>query len=112
MRKPCADGGAAAAGNGSCAKNTRLIRGNVKRLKTIPAPLSSAWRVLEPCARPPTPQAVPLLPPESVFAPVSNRGCKGDLGRCGVHLALQTSLHICAGQVETLNAWRATLPPR
>ncbi|EOY5050772.1 hypothetical protein ACP3A4_001428 [Serratia marcescens] len=27
-------------------------------------------------------------------------------------LALQTSLHICAGQVETLNAWRATLPPR
>ncbi|QDI21328.1 hypothetical protein FBF86_18790 [Serratia marcescens] len=66
------------------------------------------------CARPPPPQAGPLLPPESVFAPCEQPQLQGETWGDAVSytLALQTSLHICAGQVETLNAWRATLPPR
>ncbi|WP_420902412.1 Rz1-like lysis system protein LysC [Serratia marcescens] len=88
----------------------------MKRLKTIPAPLSLCLALcLSSCARPPlTPQAVPLLPPESVFAPCEQPQLEGETWGDAVSytLALQTSLHICAGQVETLNAWRATLPPR
>ncbi|EIM3522040.1 hypothetical protein L1G12_003265 [Serratia marcescens] len=57
---------------------------------------------------------MPLLPPESVFAPCEQPRLQGEIWGDAVSytLALQTSLHICAGQVETLNAWRATLPPR
>lgn len=87
----------------------------MKRLKTIPAPLSLCLALcLSSCARPPAPQAVPLLPPESVFAPCEQPLLQGESWGDAVSyaLALQTSLHICAGQVETLNAWRATLPPR
>ncbi|MGN8181086.1 Rz1-like lysis system protein LysC [Serratia marcescens] len=86
----------------------------MKRLKTIPAPLSLCLALcLSSCARLP-PQAVPLLPPESVFAPCEQPQLEGETWGDAVSyvLALQTSLHICAGQVETLNAWRATLPPR
>ncbi|WP_444420544.1 Rz1-like lysis system protein LysC [Serratia marcescens] len=85
----------------------------MKRLKTIPALLSLCLALcLSSCARPP-PQAVPLLPPESVFAPCEQPQLQGETWGDAVSytLALQTSLHICAGQVETLNAWRATLPP-
>ncbi|WP_444518302.1 Rz1-like lysis system protein LysC [Serratia marcescens] len=54
---------------------------------------------------------MPLLPPESVFAPCEQPQLQGETWGDAVSytLALQTSLHICAGQVETLNAWRATL---
>ncbi|HIE0484626.1 TPA: Rz1-like lysis system protein LysC [Serratia marcescens] len=86
----------------------------MKRLKTIPVPLSLCLALcLSSCARPPPPQAVPLLPPESVFAPCEQPQLQGETWGDSVSytLALQTSLHICAGQVETLNAWRATLPP-
>ncbi|HBI6267481.1 MULTISPECIES: Rz1-like lysis system protein LysC [Serratia] len=57
---------------------------------------------------------MPLLPPESVFAPCEQPQLQGETWGDAVSytLALQTSLHICAGQVETLNAWRARLPPR
>ncbi|MBH2893373.1 hypothetical protein I5Q39_16820 [Serratia marcescens] len=57
---------------------------------------------------------MPLLPPESVFAPCEQPQLQGETWGDAVSyaLALQTSLHICAGQVETLNAGRATLPPR
>ncbi|HGM6989453.1 hypothetical protein JY531_12475 [Serratia marcescens] len=55
---------------------------------------------------------MPLLPPESVFAPCEQPQLQGETWGDAVSytLALQTSLHICASQVETLNAWRATLP--
>ncbi|WP_422067031.1 Rz1-like lysis system protein LysC [Serratia marcescens] len=87
----------------------------MKRLKTIPAPLSLCLALcLSSCARPPAPQTVPLLPPESVFAPCEQPQLQGKTWGDAVSyaLALQTSLHICAGQVDTLNAWRAMLPPR
>jgi hypothetical protein len=87
----------------------------VTRLKTIPALLSLCLALcLSSCARPPAPQAVPLLPPESVFAPCEQPQLQGKTWGDAVSyaLALQTSLHICAGQVDTLNAWRAMLPPR
>ncbi|MBN5376999.1 hypothetical protein JY493_07635 [Serratia marcescens] len=49
-----------------------------------------------------------------MFAPCEQPQLQGETWGDSVSytLALQTSLHICAGQVETLNAWRATLPPR
>ncbi|WP_213873282.1 Rz1-like lysis system protein LysC [Serratia marcescens] len=49
-----------------------------------------------------------LFPPESVFTPCEQPKLQGDTwGDIGSHaLALQTALSICAGQVETLNAWR------
>jgi len=55
---------------------------------------------------------VPLLPPESVFAPCELPSLPGNTwgDALGYTLALQTSLQICAGQVATLNAWRAALP--
>ncbi|ENG5919438.1 hypothetical protein ABUV01_000519 [Serratia marcescens] len=50
-----------------------------------------------------------LLPPESVFNPCEQPKLQGDTwGDIGSHaLALQTALSICAGQVATLNQWRA-----
>ncbi|USU99773.1 Rz1-like lysis system protein LysC [Serratia entomophila] len=55
---------------------------------------------------------MPLLPPESVFAPCELPSLPGNTwgDALGYTLALQTSLQICAGQVATLNAWRAALP--
>ncbi|WP_424838041.1 Rz1-like lysis system protein LysC [Serratia inhibens] len=65
------------------------------------------------CAeRIPTPPApIVLLPPESVFKPCEQPMLQGDTwGDIGSHaLALQTALSICAGQVSTLNQWRAAL---
>ncbi|HEJ7902358.1 TPA: hypothetical protein SMI06_001774 [Serratia marcescens] len=52
-----------------------------------------------------------LFPPESVFTPCEQPKLQGDTwGDIGSHaLALQTALSICAGQVETLNAWRQSV---
>ncbi|MGK3164909.1 Rz1-like lysis system protein LysC [Serratia marcescens] len=57
---------------------------------------------------PPPPAPLVLFPPESVFTPCEVPTLQGDTwGDIGSHaLALQTALLICAGQVETLNAWR------
>lgn len=50
-------------------------------IKTIPAPLSLCLALcLSSCARPPAPQAVPLLPLSRYSRPVSNRSCKGRPG--------------------------------
>ncbi|EPC5388266.1 Rz1-like lysis system protein LysC [Serratia liquefaciens] len=61
-----------------------------------------------PTVQPPAP--IILLPPESVFKPCEQPTLQGDTwGDIGSHaLALQTALSICAGQVATLNQWRAT----
>lgn len=58
---------------------------------------------------PPPPAPLVLLPPESVFNPCEQPKLQGDTwGNIGSHaLALQTALSICAGQVATLNQWRA-----
>ncbi|MGN7971763.1 Rz1-like lysis system protein LysC [Serratia sp. 22264] len=60
---------------------------------------------------PPTPTPIVLLPPESVFRlcerPTLQGNTWGDIGSYA--LALQTALSICAGQVATLNQWRATV---
>ncbi|WP_430726494.1 Rz1-like lysis system protein LysC [Serratia montpellierensis] len=57
---------------------------------------------------PPPPAPLVLFPPESVFTPCEVPTLQGDTwGDIGSHaLGLQTALLICAGQVETLNAWR------
>ncbi|WP_422663492.1 Rz1-like lysis system protein LysC [Serratia nevei] len=49
-----------------------------------------------------------LLPPESVFTPCEEPTLQGDTwgDALSYTLALQTSLQICAGQVEKLNTWR------
>ncbi|WP_216637449.1 Rz1-like lysis system protein LysC [Serratia marcescens] len=54
------------------------------------------------------PAPIVLLPPESVFTPCEQPILQGDTwGDIGSYaLALQMALSICAGQVETLNAWR------
>jgi len=51
------------------------------------------------------------LPPESVFRPCEQPVLLGDTWGDAVSytLKLQTALKICAGQVATLNAWRAGL---
>ncbi|WP_425327062.1 Rz1-like lysis system protein LysC [Serratia marcescens] len=76
----------------------------------IPAPLGLCLALcLSSCARPPpAPQAVPLLPPESVFTPCEQPKLQGDnWGDIGSYtLALQTALSICSGQVATLNQWK------
>ncbi|WP_438672013.1 Rz1-like lysis system protein LysC [Serratia marcescens] len=65
---------------------------------------------LSSCARPPAPapQAVQLLPPESVFAACAQPSLQGDTWGDAVSytLALKTALGICAGQVATLTQWR------
>ena len=87
----------------------------MKRLNMMPALAALCLTLcLSSCAQPTPPSPVVLLPPESVFAPCEQPQLQGETWGDAVSyaLALQTSLHICAGQVETLNAWRATLPPR
>ncbi|WP_419722351.1 Rz1-like lysis system protein LysC [Serratia liquefaciens] len=68
---------------------------------------------LSSCAeRIPTPPGpIVLLPPESVFKQCEQPTLQGDTwGDIGSHaLALQTALSICAGQVATLNQWRASV---
>ncbi|WP_447875711.1 Rz1-like lysis system protein LysC [Serratia fonticola] len=70
--------------------------------------------LLSSCSRTqnPVPQPVVLLPPESVFTPCERPILQGATWGDAVSymLALQTALKICAGQVWTLNAWRAGLP--
>ncbi|MFI8418600.1 Rz1-like lysis system protein LysC [Serratia sp. NPDC078593] len=53
-----------------------------------------------------------MLPPESVFIPCERPTLQGDTwgDAASYALALQTALQLCAGQVATLNAWRAGLP--
>ncbi|WP_432761844.1 Rz1-like lysis system protein LysC [Serratia proteamaculans] len=65
---------------------------------------SCAERVPQP------PEPIVLLPPESVFKPCEQPTLQGDTwGDIGSYtLQLQTALSICAGQVATLNQWRAT----
>ncbi|UJD80102.1 hypothetical protein FS595_10490 [Serratia rubidaea] len=54
------------------------------------------------------PEPIVRLPPESVFKPCEQPQLAGRAwGDIGAHaLALQTALSICAGQIDTLNAWR------
>ncbi|MDQ7100906.1 Rz1-like lysis system protein LysC [Serratia sp. MF2] len=75
---------------------------NVGIVLCLPLLLSSCSRT------PPAPQQVVLLPPESVFTPCEQPSLQGDTWGDAVSytLRLQTALHICAGQVEILNAWR------
>ncbi|WP_456154295.1 Rz1-like lysis system protein LysC [Serratia plymuthica] len=86
----------------------------MKRLKTISALLSLCLPLLlTSCSR--TPQPVPeqliSLPPESVFLPCDQPELQGNTWGDAVSytLALQTTLLICSGQVETLNQWRLSL---
>ncbi|WP_456320584.1 Rz1-like lysis system protein LysC [Serratia liquefaciens] len=60
---------------------------------------------------PPVPQQVVLLPPESALIPCEQPKLQGDTWGDALNytLALQTSLQICAGQVSTLNQWRASV---
>ncbi|HIF6771889.1 TPA: Rz1-like lysis system protein LysC [Serratia marcescens] len=60
---------------------------------------------------PPPPAPLVLFPPESVFTPCEQPKLQGDTwGDIGsLALALQTALSICAGQVATLNQWRASV---
>ncbi|WP_265575529.1 Rz1-like lysis system protein LysC [Serratia marcescens] len=57
---------------------------------------------------PPAPQQIVLLPPESVFTPCEQPELQGNTWGDAVSytLSLKTALSICAGQIETLNAWR------
>lgn len=83
----------------------------MKRLKTMTA-LSAMLLVLflTSCAEPiPDPMGpIVRLPPESVFKPCDQPKLAGSTwGDIGAQaLTLQTALSICAGQVDTLNAWR------
>ncbi|HIH8965323.1 Rz1-like lysis system protein LysC [Serratia marcescens] len=60
---------------------------------------------------PPAPQQVVLLPPETVFTPCEQPRLQGHTWGDAVSytLTLQTALSICAGQVATLNQWRASV---
>ncbi|RJK63710.1 hypothetical protein CMV60_19930 [Serratia marcescens] len=57
------------------------------------------------------PQQIILLPPESVFIPCEQPALQGDTWGDTLRytLALQTALSICAGQLATLNQWRASV---
>ncbi|MGP3192940.1 Rz1-like lysis system protein LysC [Serratia marcescens] len=76
---------------------------NVGIVLCLPLLLSSCSRT------PPAPQQVVLLPPESVFTPCEKPSLQGETWGDAVSytLTLQTALSICAGQVNTLNRWRA-----
>ena len=78
---------------------------NVVIVLCLPLLLTSCSKTL-----PLAPQQVVLLPPESVFTTCEQPSLQGDTWGAAVSytLALQTALSICAGQVETLNAWRTT----
>ncbi|HGL5836873.1 TPA: Rz1-like lysis system protein LysC [Serratia marcescens] len=85
----------------------------MKRLKTIPALLSLCLVLfLSSCSKTPAPapEQVIILPPETVFTPCEQPEMAGETWGDAISytLALQTSLHVCAGQVDTLNAWRKT----
>ncbi|MFP7327415.1 Rz1-like lysis system protein LysC [Serratia marcescens] len=75
---------------------------NVGIVLCLPLLLSSCSKT------PPVPQQIVLLPPESVFTPCEQPGLQGDTWGDAVSytLSLKTALSICAGQIETLNAWR------
>ncbi|WP_406705253.1 Rz1-like lysis system protein LysC [Sodalis sp.] len=66
---------------------------------------------LSSCTRPPAHNAEPvvLLPPETVFTPCPRPVMHGKTWGDAVAyaLALQTALTLCAGQIDTLNQWRA-----
>ncbi|QFH62734.1 hypothetical protein FR888_17785 [Serratia marcescens] len=61
------------------------------------------------CSRTPAPEQVVLLPPESVFTPCEQPELQGNTwgDALSYTLSLKTALSICAGQVATLNQWRA-----
>ncbi|MCE9941557.1 Rz1-like lysis system protein LysC [Serratia liquefaciens] len=68
--------------------------------------------LLTSCSKTPVPpQQIILLPPESVFKRCEQPTLQGDTwGDIGSYtLQLQTALSICAGQVATLNQWRASV---
>ncbi|HHQ6537937.1 TPA: Rz1-like lysis system protein LysC [Serratia fonticola] len=84
------------------------------RLKMMIAPSAICLALLlSSCSRTqnPVPQPVVLLPPESVFTPCERPTLQGKTwgDALSYTLALQAALQICAGQVETLNAWRTGL---
>ncbi|WP_456291214.1 Rz1-like lysis system protein LysC [Serratia liquefaciens] len=84
------------------------------RPKTMSAPVALLLVLcLTSCASPaPQPPApIILLPPESVFKRCEQPTLQGDTwGDIGSYtLQLQTALSICAGQVATLNQWRASV---
>ncbi|WP_261104533.1 Rz1-like lysis system protein LysC [Serratia entomophila] len=86
----------------------------MKRLKTIPALLSLCLPLLlSSCSKTPpsAPEQVISLPPETVFLPCEQPELQGKTwgDALSYTLALQTSLQICAGQVSTLNQWRASV---
>ncbi|WP_308378678.1 Rz1-like lysis system protein LysC [Serratia marcescens] len=78
---------------------------NVGIVLCLPLLLSSCSRT------PPTPQQIVLLPPESVFTQCEQPELQGNTWGDAVSytLSLKTALSICAGQVETLNAWRQSV---
>ncbi|HGM5351258.1 TPA: Rz1-like lysis system protein LysC [Serratia marcescens] len=68
--------------------------------------------LLSSCSKTPlAPRQIVLLPPESVFTPCEQPDLQGNTWGDAVSytLALQTALSICAGQVSTLNQWRASV---
>ncbi|HIF6641168.1 TPA: Rz1-like lysis system protein LysC [Serratia marcescens] len=78
------------------------------KMTSAPAALLLVLFLASCAERTPPPAPLVLFPPESVFTPCEVPTLQGDTwGEIGSHaLALQTALLICAGQVETLNAWR------
>ncbi|WP_458251995.1 Rz1-like lysis system protein LysC [Serratia marcescens] len=79
---------------------------NVAIVLCLPLLLTSCSKTL-----PSAPQQVVLLPPESVFIPCEQPTLQGNTwgDALSYTLALQTTLSICAGQVATLNQWRASV---
>ncbi|WP_240030497.1 hypothetical protein [Serratia marcescens] len=69
--------------------------------------------LLSSCSKtsPPAPEQVINLPPETVFTPCEQPELQGDTwgDALSYTLTLQTALSICAGQVATLNQWRASV---
>ncbi|WP_308370296.1 Rz1-like lysis system protein LysC [Serratia marcescens] len=78
---------------------------NVVIVLCLPLLLSSCSRT------PPVPQQIVLFPPESVFTSCDQPSLQGNTWGDAVSytLTLQTALSICAGQVATLNQWRASV---
>ncbi|WP_310445618.1 Rz1-like lysis system protein LysC [Serratia sp. BIGb0234] len=83
----------------------------MKHLKTINVGIVLCLPLLlTSCSKtpPPAPQQVILLPPESVFTPCEQPELHGVTwgDALSYTLALQTTLKICAGQVDALNKWK------